>query len=272
MVVPLKTIPVGVEVVPAGLPVGGGIVTTSACLVPAPLYKVERPVPLSLTHHGLFELAARPQGLTRSLSITAAGTAPSETRLVCVKRVCRRARAWMGCGMTWRPACDINARTSSASTVRGPNLRVTRRVTALPSRGSNSPCNRLRNHMGSPSKDDAANTNTEIRLSTDHFSCGRAHSVRSMIKQTIAMARTHPPHQHVIDDEVAVSLKKRVWVRRLGYTFLEAGFRIPRDPAFRLSKRLRPQVFTLTRELAQRGGKQSLPSTTGWDAACDRGH
>src|SRR5690349_18892942 len=88
-VLPLKTIPVGLEVVPAGLPAGGGIVTTSPCLAPSPLYRVERPVWLSLTHQGLVGLAASPQGLTKSLSV------PSETRLVCTKRVCFRAMAWM---------------------------------------------------------------------------------------------------------------------------------------------------------------------------------
>src|SRR5262245_15650906 len=85
-VLPLKTIPVGVEVVPAGLPAGGGIFTSSPSLAPVPSYSVEKPVPLSLTHQGLVALAARPQGLTSFGSITGAETAPSETRLVCVKR------------------------------------------------------------------------------------------------------------------------------------------------------------------------------------------
>src|SRR5262249_34993634 len=138
-VLPLKTIPLGLEVVPAGLPAGGGIVTTSDCLAPAPLYRVERPEWLSLIHHGLFGLAARPQGLARSLSVRDAVTAPSETRLVCTKRVCRSAKACNCCGSIWWPAWDIKARISSVSTVRWPNFRDPRRVTALPSRGIDPP-------------------------------------------------------------------------------------------------------------------------------------
>src|SRR5713226_1420670 len=62
---PLKTLPVGAAVVPAGLPAGGGIVTTSGTAVPSPLYKVATPAPLSDTHQGLVGLCDRPQGLSR---------------------------------------------------------------------------------------------------------------------------------------------------------------------------------------------------------------
>src|SRR5438128_2160606 len=49
----LKTTPVGAAVVPAGLPAGGGIVTTNGIALPSPLYSVETPAPLSDTHQGL---------------------------------------------------------------------------------------------------------------------------------------------------------------------------------------------------------------------------
>src|SRR5258708_23445861 len=52
--VPLKTLPVGAEVV---LPAGGGMVTTSGEPtvngVPSPLYSVDTPLPLSETHQGV---------------------------------------------------------------------------------------------------------------------------------------------------------------------------------------------------------------------------
>src|SRR6266487_1352349 len=68
--VPLKTLPVGAELVP---PAGGGMVTTSGDApgdngltgVPFPSYRVDTPVPLSEIHQGLVELCDRPQGLTR---------------------------------------------------------------------------------------------------------------------------------------------------------------------------------------------------------------
>src|SRR5437660_145359 len=81
--VPLKTLPVGAEVVPAGLPFGGGIVTTSGIGVPSPLYSVDTPVPLSETHQGLVGLCDRPQGFFRFESVKRAKPGMSETRFVC---------------------------------------------------------------------------------------------------------------------------------------------------------------------------------------------
>jgi hypothetical protein len=49
-----------------------GIVTTSETIPPFPLYKVLVPVPLLDTQNGLVELAARPHGLVRFGSVTAA--------------------------------------------------------------------------------------------------------------------------------------------------------------------------------------------------------
>src|SRR6266699_4451032 len=84
--VPLKTLPVGAAVVPAGLPFGGGIVTTSGEPtgngVPSPLYRVDTPLPLSETHQGLVGLCDRPQGLTRFESVKRAKPGMSETRFV----------------------------------------------------------------------------------------------------------------------------------------------------------------------------------------------
>src|SRR5512147_26190 len=80
-VVPLKTVPVGT---PGSLPVAGGTVTTSDCATPAPLYRVESPVPLSAAHHGVVELRERPQGLTRFGSVNVAMPDWSETRFACV--------------------------------------------------------------------------------------------------------------------------------------------------------------------------------------------
>src|SRR6266567_1946834 len=88
--VPLKTLPVGAEIVPGGLPPGGGMVTTS-CIggeptwtaVPSPLYTVDTPVPLSETHQGLVGLCDRPQELTRFGSWNLAILGRSETRFVC---------------------------------------------------------------------------------------------------------------------------------------------------------------------------------------------
>src|SRR5689334_5045585 len=78
-VVPLKTAPVGLE--GSGSPCGAGMVTTSDWGSPAALYNVERPVPLSATHHGVVGPAAIPQALTRFGSVWLAVMAPSETRL-----------------------------------------------------------------------------------------------------------------------------------------------------------------------------------------------
>src|SRR5580704_10683785 len=47
------TTPVGVPMVPAGLEGAAGIVTKSGTCVPAAVYRVENPVPLSLTQYGL---------------------------------------------------------------------------------------------------------------------------------------------------------------------------------------------------------------------------
>src|SRR5260221_6485812 len=82
-VVPLKTTPVGAAVVPAGLPPGGGTVTTSGIGVPAPLYSVEKPVPLSEIQNGEVGLCTIPQGLTRCGSVTLATPGKSDTKLVC---------------------------------------------------------------------------------------------------------------------------------------------------------------------------------------------
>src|SRR5271157_5966891 len=63
--VPLNTIPVGF---PPGVPSHWGMWTTNPFLFPAPSYKVDSPFPLSETHQGLPALAAKPHGLTRSVS------------------------------------------------------------------------------------------------------------------------------------------------------------------------------------------------------------
>src|SRR5712691_207337 len=81
--VPLKTLPVGAAVVPAGLPLGGGIVTTSGTAVPSPLYKVATPAPLSDTHQKVVGPCDRPQGLSRFASVKVARPGMSETRFVC---------------------------------------------------------------------------------------------------------------------------------------------------------------------------------------------
>src|SRR5438552_4001634 len=81
--VPLKTFPVGAELVP---PSGGGIVTTSGEPtgkgVSSPRYSVDTPLPLSETHQGLVGPCDRPQGLTRFRSVTPAIPGMSETKLV----------------------------------------------------------------------------------------------------------------------------------------------------------------------------------------------
>src|SRR5947209_18491854 len=71
---PLNTTPVGVPV--PVLPEGGGTVTVSGTLAPAPLYSVLTPAPLSEIQNGLVGEWVRPQGLTRFGSIVTAGTAP----------------------------------------------------------------------------------------------------------------------------------------------------------------------------------------------------
>src|SRR5262249_33519975 len=59
-----------------------GIFTTSACGVPAVLYRVDRPVPLSETQKGLALLSEMPQGLTRLASRFLATPGRSDTRVV----------------------------------------------------------------------------------------------------------------------------------------------------------------------------------------------
>src|SRR3954468_14234460 len=73
----LKTTPVGAA--NGALLDDGGIVTTSPCFAPLPLYKVESPVPLSAPHHGLPAERASPHGFTRSGSVNDARPATSET-------------------------------------------------------------------------------------------------------------------------------------------------------------------------------------------------
>src|SRR5262249_18645567 len=57
--------------------------TTSNCGVPAVLYSVETPVPLSETQKGLPALSEMPQGLTRWGSRFWATPGRSDTRFVC---------------------------------------------------------------------------------------------------------------------------------------------------------------------------------------------
>jgi len=68
-VVVLNTVPVGAS--PTS--------TTSGTIAPAPLYSVERPVPLSATHQGDVELAVNPQALTRFASLIVPPTPVSDT-------------------------------------------------------------------------------------------------------------------------------------------------------------------------------------------------
>src|SRR5262249_54852439 len=77
------TIPVGDEV--PVCPGGTGIVKTDGSAAPVPSYNVATPVPLSLTQKGPPGRTTMPQGLTRWASVWAAGTAPSETRLLVEK-------------------------------------------------------------------------------------------------------------------------------------------------------------------------------------------
>src|SRR5258708_34465172 len=59
------TMPVGVPRVPAGTEGAGGIDTKSGTCAPAAVYRVENPLPLSLTQYGLVGSETRPQPLTR---------------------------------------------------------------------------------------------------------------------------------------------------------------------------------------------------------------
>src|SRR5580658_2121047 len=60
---PLKTMPVGAE--GPATPLALGTVTTRATVVPAPVYKVEVPVPALLTHHGDAAPRASPHAFLR---------------------------------------------------------------------------------------------------------------------------------------------------------------------------------------------------------------
>src|ERR1700723_2321252 len=87
-VVPLKIIPVGLD--GPFTPAAFGTVTTSGVIAPAPLYKVEVPVPALFTHQGLAAPRARPQAFFRFGSMVTAvpsalsGCAISETKFSCV--------------------------------------------------------------------------------------------------------------------------------------------------------------------------------------------
>src|SRR6266545_2040673 len=69
---PLNTTPVGPP----------GTLTSSAILLPAPPYSVERFVRLSATHHGVVGPATSPHGFTSAGSTVGATPSWSETRLV----------------------------------------------------------------------------------------------------------------------------------------------------------------------------------------------
>src|SRR5271156_832014 len=85
---PLNIIPVGPDgpFAPAAL----GTVTTSGVMAPAPLYKVEVPVPSLFTHQGLAAPRARPQAFFRLGSTVTvvpsalAGCVVSDTKFSCV--------------------------------------------------------------------------------------------------------------------------------------------------------------------------------------------
>src|ERR1700736_4212854 len=85
--VPLKIMPVGTE--EPGTPLVFGTTTTSGTVSPAPLYKVETPVPPSFTHHGLEAPRARPHAFLRCLSTVTADPSAladcgiSDTKFVC---------------------------------------------------------------------------------------------------------------------------------------------------------------------------------------------
>src|SRR4029077_6514723 len=76
----LKTTPVGepLTVVPGA----GGIVTTSPCFWPAPLYRVDLPVTLSLTQNGLPPERVRPHPFTKSGSVA---SVTRSVRVYCAK-------------------------------------------------------------------------------------------------------------------------------------------------------------------------------------------
>jgi hypothetical protein len=64
---------------------GGGTVTTSGMISPAPLYSVAKPVLLSETQNGEPELNDTPHGLAKFGSVVFAIPGISDTRFVCVK-------------------------------------------------------------------------------------------------------------------------------------------------------------------------------------------
>src|SRR5262249_33235613 len=79
---------------PRGAAGGGpGIFTTSDCGVPAVLYSVDTPVPLSEIQKGPVGLSEMPQGLTRWGSRFAATPGRSDTRFVCSTLPARRRRS-----------------------------------------------------------------------------------------------------------------------------------------------------------------------------------
>src|SRR5512133_1354473 len=79
-VVPLATCPVGVAA--SLLPGGGAMVTTNPCFMPAALYSVVLPVPLSLTQIGLVAVCDMPHAFTSNGSVLIATPGTSDTRLV----------------------------------------------------------------------------------------------------------------------------------------------------------------------------------------------
>src|SRR5260370_28203303 len=62
------TTPVGVPRVPVGAEGAAGMDTKSGTCAPAAVYRVENPLPLSLTQYGLVASETRPQPLTRCSS------------------------------------------------------------------------------------------------------------------------------------------------------------------------------------------------------------
>ena len=75
---PLNTVPVGA---PCGIFTTSGSVVAPLPEAVAPEYSVERPVPLSATHAGVFGPNDSPQALTRLGSVSSAWPGTSATRL-----------------------------------------------------------------------------------------------------------------------------------------------------------------------------------------------
>src|SRR5260370_39719180 len=80
---PLKITPVGAAVVPAGLPVGTGMVTVSGTFTPWPVYSVDTPVPLSATTQEAVGPCTNTKEFTRFDSVNWAKTGRSETWFGC---------------------------------------------------------------------------------------------------------------------------------------------------------------------------------------------